>query len=365
MIAVEFGVDPFVRIFPAPDTAPAHFKVDAIQVRHSQQRHGIHIHRRLACQSGGEFPRGNTATFKAHHDFIVSRRPRQDAKQFRWHVVGPHRQGARRLAGWVVSLSYAQRSSEHIEYVGEQKTFRGAAAAENGHNLAGRNLAQRQAYLPPQRRRHRRRVEYAALKHHGQAIGTLAGLGKNGLVYQGVNQGGVALKRVGTCVAQAQSRGNKRVPAASQVAQKNRHVGGHQAGAVHGLGKSDGLLQQCGIVHVGQSFSVDIKAGIFAAALGGTEHGVDQLQGVLANVATQHARLFQIDRNLGHHLFDTVYLNRALRQNSPDFGHQMRQKILVAQMPEQVRIKVLHGVTELIWPQPVAFLQIADHQIEI
>ena len=64
-------------------------------------------------------------------------------------------------------------------------------------------------------------------------------------------------------------------------------------------------------------------------------------------------------------MFNTLYLDGPLRKNPPDFFHQMFQKVFVAQMPEQIVIQVLHGVAELIRPQPVGFLEITNHQIEI
>ena len=173
------------------------------------------------------------------------------------------------------------------------------------------------------------------------------------------------MKRVGTGVAQPQGRGDQRVPATAEVAYEHRHVRGHQTGTVHGLGKGDGLLQQGGIVHFRQSLRVDLEAGILTTCVGGAEYRVDQLQRVVAYITTQRTRLLHADCNLRHHLFNTLHLDRALRQNPPDLGHQVLQKIPVAQVLKQVVIEILNGVTQPIGPQPVALLQIAAHQVEI
>ena len=135
---------------------------------------------------------------------------------------------------------------------------------------------------------------------------------------------------------------------------------------MHGLGKGDGFLHQGGIVHVRQSFGIDFKTGVFTATFGGAEYGVDQLQGVVADFSAQGVGFFQADGNLGHHVLDALNLHRALLQNPPDFGHQVLQQVFISQMLEQVVIQVLHGMAELIGPQPVALLQvITDHQVQV
>ncbi|WP_372614626.1 hypothetical protein [Halomonas sp.] len=83
-------------------------------------------------------------TLEAHHDLVVSRRPGDDAEQVRRHVVGPHGQGVRGLAGWVIALTYTQWSAEHIEDVSQQEAFRRAMAAKDGHGLLCCGIAQRQ-----------------------------------------------------------------------------------------------------------------------------------------------------------------------------------------------------------------------------
>ena len=143
-VPVEFGVDPFVRILSAPGAAPAHLKVDAIQVRHGQQRNGIHIHRGLGSQAGAQIPRRHTVALKAHHHLVITRGPGQDLEQFRGHVVGPHGQRPRRLTGRIVPLPDPQWLPKHVEHIGKQKAFRRTAAAKDGFNLAGRRLTERQ-----------------------------------------------------------------------------------------------------------------------------------------------------------------------------------------------------------------------------
>eukprot|EP01093_Parvamoeba_rugata_P014203 TRINITY_DN4570_c0_g2_i1.p2 TRINITY_DN4570_c0_g2~~TRINITY_DN4570_c0_g2_i1.p2 ORF type:complete len:157 (+),score=14.69 TRINITY_DN4570_c0_g2_i1:90-560(+) len=54
VVAVKLGVDPFVGILSAANTAPPHFKIDTVQMRHGQQGYGIDIHGRFGCQSGAK-----------------------------------------------------------------------------------------------------------------------------------------------------------------------------------------------------------------------------------------------------------------------------------------------------------------------
>ncbi|PQM47689.1 hypothetical protein C1Y40_02100 [Mycobacterium talmoniae] len=201
-------------------------------------------------------------------------------------------------------------------------------------------LRQRQRQLAPQRRRHRRLVEDAALQQQRQPVDALGGFGVHGRGDQGVHQVVVAQQAVAPGAGQAQRLAEQVVALFGQEAQQHRVIRRHQPGVVHRAREPSRLVLQAGFVHRLQPAAVDLDAGVLPAGLGGAVQAGDQPVHPQPTVAQVDVRVAAGDRDLGDHRLDLVDLDGPLPQDPPDLVDQAVQHAVVAdlvdQVPEQV-----------------------------
>ncbi len=201
-------------------------------------------------------------------------------------------------------------------------------------------------------------------KQHGQTIGGLTGFRKDGVVYQPVDQMTVAVQGINAGDAQPQRNRNQIVPALADKTQKGGLVSRDQPGGAHGRAKVGGFGLESGLVHAGKPLVVNLQAGIFPTALGGTKQGRDQACGVVAGGGMQLG-IQQAFGDLADHFLDAVGLDRPLRQQAFDLAYQTGENALVAQVFQQKLVQRQHNSAQRLRAFAVGFVHLARQQVKV
>ena len=340
--AVEFRIDPAVRVVAPVRAQRAHGVIDAVQVGHQHRRHCVHVQRRDRRRGQRQLLGGEALALEVHHQVVVAGGPDDHLQQIVRIVVGPHGNRPRRLAGGVVALADAQRQTEHAEHAGDQLHLGRPDVAQclddGGVGVGAQGLAQ----LPPQRRRHRRREQHAPFQHQRQAVGGLGGFREHRGVDQRVDQILVAEQGIAAGGAQPQGRAYQLGGLGHGEAQEHRLIRRHQTGVVHRAGEAVGLLLQGLAVHARQALGIHLQPRILHGRLGGSEQGAHQTVRAAA-VGYGDRRVVQAGGDLRDHRFKVVHPYRPLGQNPPDLLDQPVDDVVVTDARHQQLQHAAHG----------------------